>query len=196
MAIVYKKCLQDGSIPDYMCDACDDGEDGRVSGVFFLQKNSEITDANLKLASWWEQQIGTGAAIVIPSVRGTYDGGAKNTLTGFGRQSEKVTGKTHTVIFNDKNHKGNQEFYEALENNSKDYIMGFVTANELRIGSKPIDTFESKDPVEEDVKSKVVWSSTVTWIQSNPKTLKILDISDSDDVKELFDNCIESSKIE
>jgi hypothetical protein len=195
MAITYKTCQADGTIPAYVCDPCSEGENGRVSGVFFIKKSAlvDATAANLVLLSWWETKIAAGDIIVIPSVRGTYDGGAKNTITGFGRQSERVTGKTHTVVFNDNNHAGNQPFYESLENNAKNYAMGFVTENELRLGAKALDTFEAKDPVEEDVKSKVVWNATATWIQSAPKTLPIIDISDSVDIINLFDNCINST---
>lgn len=192
MAITYKNCTEDGTIPAYLCDACQEGENGRVSGVFFIKKGSiaDATPANLILLSWWEQKITAGDIIVIPSVRGTYDGGAKNTVTGFGRQSEKTTGKTHSVVFNDINHKGNDAFYESLERNHKDYIMGFVTETELRIGSKPLDAVEAKDAVEEDVSSKVVWNVTASWKQSVPRLLKIVDISDVDSVAALFDACI------
>lgn len=198
MALVYKNCIPASGIPAYACDPCDDGEKGRVSGIVLFDKSikDDLTDENLKLMSWWETQLAAGSAKIIPSVRGTYDGGTNKTVTGFGRLTEKITGKEHVIVWNDKNHTQNHGFYTSLEANLKDFIIGWVTENEMRVANAPLTKLEIKDPVEEDVESIVVWQGTATWTQKNPNIPMIVDLTEHDDVKELFDNCIDDSASE
>lgn len=197
MALVYKNCIPTTGNPAYACDPCSDGEKGRVSGVVLFDKSikDDLTQANLILMSWWEAQLAAGTVRIIPSVRGTYDGGTNKTVTGFGRLAEKITGKEHVLVWNDKNHTTNHAFYSYLEENLKNFIPGWVTENELRIANAPLTKFEVKDPVEEDVDSIVVWQSTATWTQKNPNIPQIFDLTEHDDVKELFDNCIDTPPV-
>lgn len=194
MAIVYKNCIPTTGNPTYGCDPCGDGEKGRVSGVALFSKAiaDDLTAANLVLMSWWETQIGAGTVRIIPSVRGTYDGGTNKTVTGFGRLAEKITGKEHVLVWNDKNHTANHAFYSYLEENLKNFIPAWVTETELRVANAPLTKFEAKDAVDEDVESIVVWQATATWVQSNPNIPAIVDLKAHDDVKELFDNCVDS----
>jgi hypothetical protein len=198
MALVYKNCIPTTGNPAYACDPCSDGEKGRVSGVVLFDKSikDDLTQANLILMSWWEAQLAASTVRIIPSVRGTYDGGTNKTVTGFGRLAEKITGKEHVLVWNDKNHTTNHAFYSYLEENLKNFIPGWVTENELRIANAPLTKFEVKDPVEEDVDSIVVWQSTATWTQKNPNIPQIFDLTEHDDVKELFDNCIDTTPVE
>jgi hypothetical protein len=197
MALVYKNCIPTTGNPAYACDPCSDGEKGRVSGVILFDKSikDDLTQANLILMSWWEAQLAASTVRIIPSVRGTYDGGTNKTVTGFGRLAEKITGKEHVLVWNDKNHTTNHAFYSYLEENLKNFIPGWVTENELRIANAPLTKFEVKDPVEEDVDSIVVWQSTATWTQKNPNIPQIFDLTEHDDVKELFDNCIDTTPV-
>lgn len=197
MALVYKNCIPTTGNPAYACDPCSDGEKGRVSGVVLFDKSikDDLTQANLILMSWWEAQLAASTVRIIPSVRGTYDGGTNKTVTGFGRLAEKITGKEHVLVWNDKNHTTNHAFYSYLEENLKNFILGWVTENELRIANAPLTKFEVKDPVEEDVDSIVVWQSTATWTQKNPNIPQIFDLTEHDDVKELFDNCIDTTPV-
>ena len=193
MAIIYKTCAQDGTIPDYVCDPCDKTEDGRVRGAAYIHKSLKdtILKTNVESFNWWENGIESGMIKVIPSTRGTFDGGAKQTVTGFGDEQDKVTKKTFTAVVNDKNHAGNELFYEALENNFKDYILAFRTKNELRIATDVMTGMEVKDAVEEDTTSIVVWQATITWDQSVPKTIVPI-YTLTDEVKELFTNCVDT----
>ena len=138
--------------------------------------------------AWIETQIEAGLIIIIPNVRGTYDGGASSKVTGFGDVKEKVIGKIHTVVFNDPNHKENGPFYSALEDNCKQFVLGFRTASELRVGSAVLESFEAKDAVEEDTESLVLWNGTAVWTQKG--TAKTLTIYDASDILDVF-NCIE-----
>ncbi|MDR2085757.1 MAG: hypothetical protein LBP72_01125 [Dysgonamonadaceae bacterium] len=195
MAIVYKNCTEDGVFPGYACDPCGETEGGRVRGAVYFHKSlkSALTNANLSLLTWWDTQIAAGKVKIIPSTRGTYDGGTKNTVTGFGDDQEKITGKTYVAVVNDPRHAGNLAFYQALENNYKDYIFGFRTEKELRVANDVMTGLEVKDPVEEDANSVVLWQANVTWIQKIPNTMVSVHIL-TDEVKELFSNCIDEEE--
>lgn len=198
MALVYKICATAGTIPEYVCDPCAEGEKGRVRSVMFIDKSlitelaaveAPATKANIEIKAWIEEQIEAGLIIIIPNTRGTYDGGASSKVAGFGDAKEKVIGKIHTVVFNDPNHKENGEFYSSLEDNCKLYLLAFRTATELRVGSAAIETFEAKDAVEEDTESLVLWNGTAVWTQKG--TGKTLAIYDATDILDVF-NCIDT----
>ena len=196
MAINYRICAQDETIPEYICNECGETEGGRVRGAAYIHKSlkDDVIKANVETIKWWEDNIELGLIKVIPTTRGTYDGGAKQSITGFGDEQEKITKKTHTAVVNDSNHKGNDLFYEALENNYKDYIFAFRTEKELRIGTDVLIGLEVQDAVEEDTNSAVLWQATVTWDQSRPKMIvPIYELTD--EVKRLFTSCIEVEEI-
>ncbi|MCL1933507.1 MAG: transposase [Candidatus Azobacteroides sp.] len=191
MAVIVKTCTYDGTIPEYICNECKESEGGRVRGVAYINKDLQpvITETNVKSRAWWENNIVSGAIIIIPTTRGTYDGGAKQTVTGYGDEQEKIIKKTHTAVINDSNHFGNELFYEYLENNYKDYIFAFRTEKELRIATDVLTGLEAKDNVEEDTNTEVVWQATVTWDQSRPKMIvPVYELTN--EVKELFKGCI------
>jgi len=192
MALVYKTCAIDDNLPEYICDPCAEGELGGVRGTAFIHKSlkEEITKTNLELISWWEQHVNAGLIIVIPTTRGTFDGGTPNTVPGFGDVAEKITSKTFTLVFNDLNHKENQPFYQFLENNFKDYIPAFRTGSELRVGTDVLASCAVADNIEEDINSNVLWTGTTTWKQKSPNTLvPVYNLTDK--VKNLFSNCID-----
>lgn len=198
MALVYKTCTTEYGIPDYICDPCAEGEKGRVRSVMFIDKSlltaiaqivEPATKPNVELKTWVETQIEAGLIIVVPNVRGTYDGGNPSKVSGFGDVKEKIIGKTHTVVFNDPNHAENGPFYSALEDNCKKFALAFRTETELRVASAVLETFEAKDPVEEDTESLVLWQGTAVWTQKGTK--KTIDIYDATDILEVF-NCIDT----
>jgi hypothetical protein len=192
MAIIYRTCTQDGTIPDYICDPCGTTEGGRLRGVAYIHKSMKdtITKQNVESLLWWENGIESGMIIIVPSTRGTFDGGAKVTVTGFGDEKEKITKKTFTAVINDSNHTGNEAFYEALENNYKDYILAFRTEKELRVATDVLTGLEAKDNVEEDTNTSVLWQATVTWDQSKPKMIVPIYVL-TDEVKQLFTSCLQ-----
>ena len=197
MALTYKVCAADNTIPDYICNPCGEPEMGGVRGVAYIDKSlkSLLIETNLKDIGWWATQINSGLIHVIPSTRGTFDGGAKITTGGFGDEKETITGKNFTLVMNDRNHKENQPFYQALENNFKNYIPAFRTGSELRVARDVLTGLEVKDNVEEDVESSVLWNATATWKQNVPNTLLPI-YKLTDEVKELFSNCIDDSEPE
>lgn len=198
MAITYKTC-NGGTIPEYLCDPCEETEKGRIRGAALIHKSllasmntvvSPATAKNIERKTWWETQIEAGLIKTFPKVRGTYDGGAAITGTGFGDVKEKTIGKTHTVVINDPNHKGNAEFYDAVEENATDYVIAFITGSELRAATTVLQSAVAKDEVTDDVDSEVIWSLTCVWKQSaRPYNVPIYALGD---VKNVF-NCIETA---
>ncbi|GHT33555.1 hypothetical protein FACS189434_07960 [Bacteroidia bacterium] len=145
---------------------------------------------------WWETQIQAGLIFVVPSTRGTFDGGAANNVSGFrSDEPEKMVSKTFTAVINDRNHAQNGEFYEALENNARGFYLAWNSGNELRMSRVPIQSFLAQDPVEEDFTSRLQWQATITWIQKKPKTIvPSLTLTEFNDIKELFSNCIDEEE--
>lgn len=193
MPIIYKKCAPDGYVPEYYCDPCLKGERGRVRSVAFIDKSlKDQLDAesttegvkNVESKAWWEEQILAGLIIVIPTTRGTYDGGTSNMITGFGDVREVKSSKTHVLVFNDPNHADNDEFYQALEDNAESYLIAWRTETELRVSTDTLISVEASDAVEEDIDSFVVWQVTCTWDQSGTK--KNVPIYRLGDVKDVF----------
>jgi hypothetical protein len=197
MGVIYKLCTGEDSLSEHVCEACGGTEKGGLSGAVYFHRDikSALTESNLSSLSWWKTQIEAEKAVIVPTTRGTCDGGAKNTITGFGRKKEKVTGKTYTAVVNDAVHAGNLDFYQSLENGYDNYIFGFCTENELRIAGNTIRSVEVKDAVEEDIDSLVLWQATITWIQDAPETLLPVHVM-TEDVKALFNGCIEDIEIE
>lgn len=197
MAIVYKKCVEDGAIPEYMCDPCIIGEHGRVRSVAFINKSlkddiekdsSTPGVKNIESKEWWETQIEAGLIKVIPTTRGTYDGGTANMITGFKNKKEIKSNKTHVVVFNDPNHTGNDDFYNAIENNDDNYLIAWRTETELRVGLDSLTSIDAKDAVEEDIDSIVVWNVTCTWKQTGKKkNVPIYNLGEVADVFECID---------
>lgn len=193
MPIIYKKCVADGAIPEYMCDPCINAERGRVRGVAFISRSlaalleDESTTPgvkNVESRTWWETQILAGLIFVIPTARGTYDGGTSNMVTGFGDIKEVKSSKTHVLVFNDPNHVGNDDFYQALEDNAENYLLAWRTESELRVANQTLSTVEAKDAVEEDLESYVLWSVTCTWDQKGAK--KNVPIYKLGDIRSVF----------
>jgi hypothetical protein len=192
MSIIYRTCAEDGTIPDYIFDRCTDGEGAGVRGAAYIDKSlkAAITEENVASETWWKQHIKSGKIQLVPRTRGTFDGGTKKTVTGFGKEKEKVVGKTFTAVVNDLNHTENEGFYKALENNYKNYIFSFRTESELRIATDVMTGLEVKDAVEEDIDSKVLWQANITWEQAKPDlTVPVYSLTDA--VDELFEAGIE-----
>lgn len=197
MAIVYKKCVEDGAIPEYLCDPCMVTEKGRVRGAAYIHKSlknvleEESGTAgvkNVESKTWWETQILAGLIKIVPKSRGTYDGGTSTKVTGFGDITEIKSNKTHSLVFSDPNHKGNDDFWQGMENIATDYLMAWRTETELRVANAPLDDIEAKDAVEEDDTSVVVWQVTNTWKQNKPKmNVAIYNLGDVIDVFECID---------
>lgn len=202
MALKYKICNSEGEVPQYVCDACAKAESGSVRGVAYIHKSlqsavaGEQAKTNLGKIDWWETQINAGLVFVIPSTRGTFDGGTKkvSSATWGGKVEESLLGKTFVLNVIDRQHSGNRDFYQAFENNARSYIPAFCTERELRVATDPITAIEVKDPVEEGADSQVTWQSAITWEQNVPNTTVPI-YTLTKELKELFSNCVDKQPV-
>jgi hypothetical protein len=191
MTMIYKDCLEGIDIGDYKYSNCRSTEKGGLRGAAYINKSlkGEIED-NIEDAEWWKSNIVGGLILLIPSTRGTFDGGTKITTTGLGNDSEMTIGKTFSALVNDVNHTENKDFYEALEIKYRDYFFCFRTGREVRVGLEVIKSMEIKDPVEESVDSVVTWQANIVWTQDRPELLvPIYKLTDA--VEDLFEGVVE-----
>ncbi len=151
MAIVYKTC-GGAEIPAHLCDPCINPEKGGVRGAAYIAvayleaartAAGLIDKAKVETLEWWNTGIESGSIIVIPTTRGTFDGGSPITSPGYGDIKEIVTGKDFTLVVNDPNHAANEPFYAALADAPGAYNIAWITNGELRISDKPVKV----DPV-------------------------------------------------
>ena len=173
MAIVRKECIDNQPMPNYHCNECGVVEKGRLRGAFYVKKDlQDRLVNNIDDYTVWEELIEGENLFLIPSTRGTFDGGTRVAVAGFGDDVEKMTGKDFVAVVNDPNHNvDNAKFYEALAVNYKEYIFGFRTGDQLRVATDAITILDVQDPVEDDVESVVTWNATVTWNQKVPEVI-------------------------
>lgn len=181
MPIVFKNCASI-AVSKYSCEACSTPEKGRVRGGAFIRKGYMKLDdttkrphADFTTAQYWETGIEAGDIIVIPKTAGTFDGGTPiEASRSYGDDSKTITGKTFVASLADLNHKGNDQFWDTIERAPGEYYFAFITGTELRVSMSTV-TVSVSDPVEDDDKSDVNWTPEITWDQSTPRTVPILD---------------------
>jgi hypothetical protein len=170
-----------------------DLENGGVRAVGFIVADyvpftgtGLINKAIVETDDYWETGITDGKIHIIANTRGTYDGGSAVTTPGWGDVKEVVLGKNMTLVFNDRDHKQNEEFYAAMANAPGVYHAAWRTDRELRISETPVN-IDPVDNTEEGVDSVVAWACTVTWTQKR-KTVQIFDLTP--EIKKMF-SCFE-----
>jgi hypothetical protein len=160
---VYYPAGCDVTIPEHYCNDCDDVEHGRVRSVAFLKKTFAFTDPTDPTE--WETGIANGDIIVIPEVLGSFNGGDPVTGTGYGDQSEKLTGYNFELLFKDPNYANNADFYNAIKS-SRGYRVAYRTENFVHISDNTVSVVP-KNPVTEDLTSEVVWDVAVRFSQGD-----------------------------
>ena len=119
MPLQYKLCGSE-NIPAHVCNPCISVELGGIRGVTLIEAdlvpfdNGLINKSLVETPEWWDDGIQLGKIHVIPKTRGTFDGGSPTTLSAFGDVKEMVISKNFTLVFNDPDHRENEEFYASL----------------------------------------------------------------------------------
>lgn len=172
------------NLTDYYCSDCIDQENGRVSAVAFVKRGAPLLDPSSQQA--WKDVVCNGLAVIIPGVRGTYDGGAGVIAAGYGRVPSKRTGANHTVEYMHIWTAENQSFY-----NQANIVSGydFYFSTESKLWHANADIFvDAKTPITDDVSSLIEFSVTISW--SNTNLMSIYDVPVG-----IFDNCERQAKI-
>jgi hypothetical protein len=162
-AIYYPGGCVEGDVPDHICSDCGDIEHGRVRSVAFIKKSFVFADPSSPAE--WLTGIASKDIIIIPNVRGAFNGGDPQSAPGYGDQSERNTGYNMELTFQDPDYGVNGDFYNALKN-SKNYRVGWRTETQTHISDKVAAVFPN-NPQTDDLNSEVTWNVAVRWSQSD-----------------------------
>jgi hypothetical protein len=155
---IYNNCVEQGV---YSVNECDSKEGSRVRGIIYLKKTATIVDPSD--ASEWEALIASDDAILIPRVRGTYDGGTDSEGSGFGDEATEFTGRIHTINYFDPNlNKNNSDWYNTFRKNAKNYRMFYKTESLIWEVKAPVSV-SAKVPKTENTQDQVTYEVMVKW---------------------------------
>lgn len=165
------------NLSSYYCNQCATPESGRVSAVAYVKQGAPLVDPTDPQD--WFDLLCNGLAIIIPNVRGTYDGGAVVEGPGYGRTPVRRQSANHQVVYNHLMDCNNIDFYNALVQ-TYDYDFWFATDTKIwRAGSTSMQ--HAQMPITEDVASDIEFSVTVKWTNKNLPTCY--------DTNYLFESC-------
>jgi len=148
--------------PDHFCSTCDDVEGGRVRGVAFIRLGYDFDPENV---SDWVRGMDEGDIIVIPEVRGTFDGGNPITEDAFSVWRTQLLGYQYNLIYTDPSYANQRELYNFLMW-SRDFSVAFITETKLHLSRMPV-TVLAKNPIEEGVGTSVNWQIELQWADTN-----------------------------
>lgn len=153
-------------IGDHYCNDCETPEGGRVRSVALIRDGFEFNDP--EDPSEWQAGIASKDIIIIPKTNGSFDGGSEIEVPGYGDQSTQLTGYNFVLTFNDPNYKLNADFWNAVKRSSN-YRLAFRTEN-LTHHTRNTVSFVPKNPITDDVASRVVWQILAKWAESDLPT--------------------------
>jgi hypothetical protein len=142
------------------CDQCATPENGRVRGVAFIRYYFEFIDPTDR--NEWLAGMASGDIVMIPVVRGTYDGGSAVTADGFGYKTKEIIGINNKLTFSDPVYQINRDFYNQLLQFSGEWKIAFVTGSQVHLVDVPV-TVTPTNPITEELTSAVVWVVDVEW---------------------------------
>lgn len=161
MAVYYPDAC-DEELPDHVCDPCEVLEGGRIRSVAYIKNTFTFDDPSNPVE--WAAGIASGDIVMVPSTRGSFDGGSEVTGPGYGDQTERLVGYNFSAQIFDPNYKGNCNFYNILLR-SRGHKFAYRTGSQIHIVDKTVQ-FIPKNPVQDDINSEVVWDVTVRWADS------------------------------
>lgn len=159
MSIYYPTCSEE--LLDHFCDPCDDGELGGVRSIFYY-KDGAFSLSQDPSAAEFEAAVAAGLCVIVPSTRGTYDGGAPTFDKGFGDTDQTFASSSYKLTYTDPNYVQNRAFYNALQSQSQ-WMIGWRSETQIHLSEKTVTAY-GKDPHQEDVKTRVYWEVEVAWV--------------------------------
>jgi hypothetical protein len=160
MSIYYPGC--DENIPQPTCSDCPTKELGRIRSAWF-QKTS-YTFVDITDPTEWTAAICSGDVIVFPYTKGSMDM-AENLSDGFGNVDQTLDSYAFTANLMEPNYAANCDFWNAIKR-SNNYMFGYRTETKVHL-SAVAATVIPKAPIADDLKSKVVWTIIVKFIQED-----------------------------
>jgi hypothetical protein len=171
-------------ITEYFCDACPDVELGRISAVAFVRKGVPVSDPTDNAV--WNNLRCNGYAVIIPQVRGTYNGGAQQEGPGYGRVPTRRQSTNHEVKYFHAYGCENIDFYNQLMY-SNDYVLWYTNGNKLWTSTEAVN-INPMAPITDSVADSIEFDVTVTW------SYKFLPYCF--DAPSIFDSCDEIARLE
>ena len=162
MSIFYDDAC-DAAIANYTADCCPDKEGARIRHCWFQKNTYEFVDPTS--SAEWNTAIENGDVVIIPNVRGSFDGGTPTVSEGFGDTPEEFESFEGVATFTDPNYLANIVNYNALMK-SKNYRFGFCTET-FGFLSATAASYNPKMPVQSDIKQSVYGEIEVKILQSD-----------------------------
>ena len=161
----------DENVPDYVNRECGIDYAGIV-GIGLIKDEEVPTDANLKDATWWEDEIAASpqSVYVIQKTRGEYTGGSPTEEDGFGLQASLVTGADHSATVEVEGLIENRDFWEGV--NRRKWKVALITAGGLMYYVEVPASVYATINNQRSTKGLAFWSVAIKWQAfSNPRVL-------------------------
>ena len=177
MGIIYKDCGHGEFDTPYTCNPCPDGEGGRIRSLVLVKKGTEIS---IPLdAEEWEADIVAGNIIILPEVRGSFDGGTPRMVAGYGSKTEIKVGDDYVLNVSDPAYADNAEFWEEAERHT--WNICYVSEKVLVYVPAEVQLM-AKAPIDEDLNAVVDWDIELRWFSR----VKPIVAGDYADIKNFF----------
>lgn len=160
MSIYYPGCDDTITAPD--CSDCPAKELGRVRSIWF-QKTS-YTFADITDPAEWQTAICNGDVIVFPYTKGSL-AIAPTLSDGFGNVDQTLDSYAFTLSIMEPNYKNNCGFWNSIKR-SNSYKVGYRTETSIHLSSVAATVIPTA-PIADDVKSKVIWTAEIRFVQED-----------------------------
>ena len=139
-----------------------DIENGSVVAVAFIEDSVSFTD--ITDPSDWVGQTYASDILIHKEVRGSYAKAAPTEIPGKGKQDTRVVGRKHEMIFRVSNIKGNDGYWNSL-NQSTNYTLAFVVGGDYNLLYRvPVNvSIDAGSDVQEGLDTEVDWMVSVKW---------------------------------
>jgi hypothetical protein len=156
----------DDTLEDYTCIDCDDTVEHARIGAGAVVHEDAYADiiADPSNDTVWQTAIAAGKVIIMPKLRGTFDGGTPKIVDGYGRQKNRTTGSDFSASVEDPTYKANWAFYNSLVGKTT-WHFAYVTESQCHISGVPVN-FAPKNPITNNVDDAVVWITDITWFEA------------------------------
>ena len=177
MGIIYKDCGHGEFDTPYTCNPCPDGEGGRIRSLVLVKKGTEIS---IPIdAEEWEADIVAGNIIILPEVRGSFDGGTPRMVAGYGSNTEIKVGDDYVLNVSDPAYADNAVFWEESERHT--WNICYVSEKVLVYVPAEVQLM-AKAPIDEDLNAVVDWDIELRWFSR----VKPIVAGDYADIKNFF----------
>jgi len=175
MPIYYPSC---STVLSPTCSDCPPKELGGIRSIWFQKVSSPFLD--ITNPTEWATKICAKDVFVLPKTRGSLDM-AEVTDTGFGDIPMDLSGYDFTLNVFDPNFLGNCSFWNSIKKSSE-WKVGYRTETQVYL-STSVALIIPKAPISDDIKSKVLWNTTIKFSQEDVPCPTNMPVG-------IFDRCI------